>query len=74
MKISINFEIPDFDKHEIEIQCTVCRLHNWVKLGEIRRRDFTICRGCHYNILLVDHLGKYQKFIRSLEKTFNNIF
>ena len=32
--------IPDLDRHQIEVQCPVCLLHMWVNLGEFRRRDF----------------------------------
>jgi len=68
--ISIKFDIPNLDKHEIEIDCPICMLSTWVKLGEIRRRDYVICRGCHANILLEDHLGSLQRFTNK----FNNMF
>ena len=65
---SIKVSIPDLDRHPIEVECPVCQLHTWVKLGEIRRRDFVICRGCHANILLEDHLGQVHRFVRSFEQ------
>lgn len=69
-EISVNFETSNFDRHEIEIDCPICKLGNWAKLGEIRRRDYLICRGCYSNILLEDHLGGVQKFINQM----NNMF
>jgi hypothetical protein len=71
--ISIKVEIPDLDKHSIEVPCPACRLHTWVRLGEIRRRDFAVCRGCHANLLLEDHLGGLHRFTRSLSGMFENI-
>jgi hypothetical protein len=71
--ISLSFSIkvinfPDLDRHPIEVKCPVCQLHTWAKLGEVRRRDFVICRGCHANILLDDHLGQVHRFVRSFEE------
>ena len=60
--------IPDLDRHQIEVQCPVCLLHMWVNLGEFRRRDFVICRGCHANILLEDHLGQVHRSVRDFEQ------
>ena len=70
--IEMSIEAPDFDKHTIEIQCPYCELHTWVRLGEIRRREITICRGCHANIRLEDHMGQFQRFIRKFEKMISN--
>ena len=69
---SIKIDIPDFDRQEIEIDCPVCKLGNWAKLGEIRRRDYLICRGCHVNILLEDHLGGVQRFIDKMKNIFKD--
>jgi hypothetical protein len=68
--ISIKVSIPDFDRIPIEVPCPICELHTWVRLGEIRRRGFAICRGCHANILLEDHLGGVHRFVRSTEQVF----
>ncbi|MGD0220674.1 MAG: hypothetical protein ABSC73_09515 [Acidimicrobiales bacterium] len=73
LMISFSFSIkviniPDLDRHQIEVKCPVCMLHTWVKLGEIRRRDFVICRGCHANILLEDYLGSVHRSVRSFEQ------
>ena len=70
---STKTKIPNLDRCEVEIECPICRLHSWVRLGEIRRRDFLICRGCHANILLEDHLGSLQKIIRTIEKKLRGI-
>lgn len=63
---SIKVELPNLDKHPIEIQCPFCKLHTWVWFGEIKRGDFAICRGCHANICLIDHLGQVKRAERSL--------
>lgn len=72
-KISIKIQMPNFDRHEIEIECPICRLNNWVRLGEIRRRDFSVCQGCHANLLLEDHLGSLQRTIREIENSFKDM-
>jgi hypothetical protein len=71
--ISIKVTIPNLDKRVIEVPCPVCKLHTWVRLGEIRRRDFAICRGCHANILLVDHLGQLHRFTRSFARILRSL-
>ena len=70
ISISFSFKInvPDLDRLAIEIQCPLCRLHTWARLGEFRRRDFVICRGCHANILFQDHLGGLHRFKGSFEQ------
>ena len=60
--------IPELDQVPIEVECPVCLLHTWVKIGEVRRRDFVICRGCHANILLEDHLGQIHRCVRGFEE------
>jgi len=69
VSISLTVEIPDFDRVPIELPCPVCGLHTWVRLGEIRRRDLAVCRGCHANVVLYDHLGSVHRFVRGVEKT-----
>ena len=73
VSISINVTIPDFDRMTIEIPCPRCGLYTWVSLGAIRRRDFAICRGCHANILLEDHLGSFHRFMRNTAKNLKGI-
>lgn len=68
VSISLEVSVPHFDRVPIEVPCPICGLHTWVKLGEIRRRDFAICRGCHANMLLEDHLGGVHRFVRDTER------
>lgn len=68
VSISLEVSVPHFDRVPIEVPCPICGLHTWVKLGEIRGRDFAICRGCHANILLEDHLGGVHRFMRDTER------
>lgn len=67
---SIKVDMPDFDRHEIEIDCPLCRLGNWTTLGAIRRRDYLVCRGCHSNILLEGHLGSVHRFTAQFKNMF----
>jgi hypothetical protein len=69
---SLEIQIPNLDKHPIEVPCPNCELHTWVTLGEIKRGDFAICRGCHANILLIDHLGKVKQFEQKLVRILEN--
>jgi len=71
-ELSISVSIPDFDKHPVEVDCPYCKLHTWVTMGEIRRRDISICRGCHRNIILEDYLGSFQRSIRNIQNQLRN--
>jgi transposase-like protein len=73
LNFSITIQLPDLDRHEIEIDCPICKLSNWVKIGEIRRRDYVVCRGCHANLLLEDHLGQVQRFTQEFEHLFKEL-
>lgn len=66
--LSINVNIPDLDRISFEVECPLCSLHTWIRLGEFRRRDFVICRGCHANMILEDHLGGFHRFKVSFEE------
>jgi hypothetical protein len=59
--------------HEIEAPCPRCGLHTWVSFAQVLRRDFVVCRGCHANILLDDHLGNVKNAIRSLDAAFTSM-
>ena len=43
-RVSVAVDVPDLDKHSIEIECPHCSLHVHVRLDEIRRREFTMPR------------------------------
>lgn len=66
--ISFQFTMPDFSRQEIEVNCPLCELHNWATLGQIQRREFLICRGCHSNVFLEDHLGSVRRSVEGIEK------
>lgn len=66
--ISIHIEAPDLSKHPIEVPCPQCRLHTWVTLGEIARREVAVCRGCHANLVLADHLGQINRSLSIFNK------
>ena len=71
--ISLDIEIPDFDKLNIEIQCPNCDLYTWVKLGDIRRQDYSICRGCYANLLFEDYMGKTHRSLNKYRHLLQNM-
>lgn len=68
--LSITVSFPDLDRQWIDLSCPRCRLETAVALGEIRRCEIIICRGCHANIYLQDHLGSYHRAKRQIELAF----
>jgi len=72
IEIKVMGSTINFDKHEHEIECPHCRLETWISFGEIMRNDFIICRGCHANIILEDHLGDFKKGIKTIENLLKN--
>lgn len=69
--IKLTISIPDLDRHWIEIPCARCRLETAVTLGEVRLGGFTICRGCHANVHLVDDMASYHRIKRRFENIFS---
>jgi hypothetical protein len=70
IKFTISWTVPDTDKFEIEYPCSICRLETTITLGQVRREEYFICRGCHSTIKVIDQLGGVQRFTRR----FQNIF
>lgn len=73
IELSFEITIPDFSRHELEVECPLCDLHNWTTFGQVQRRDFLICRGCNCNIFLEDHLGSVQRSIKGIEKALRQL-
>lgn len=73
LKLTISVEIPNLDKRSIDVPCEACGLETPVTLGAIRLGDVIVCRGCHANIRLHDHLGALQRFERRLKKLLSSI-
>lgn len=75
--ISFSIEMPDLDNIDIEIDCPICALQTKTTLGDIRFHSVAICRGCHANIWLEDHLGQYararKQFAKSLTAAFDGV-
>lgn len=63
-KISVSVTVPNLDKHQMSVTCPLCDLDTPTTLGAIRLGDTIVCRGCHSNIKLEDHLGGYHSFRR----------
>lgn len=68
MSIEIQITMPDWDSIELEIPCPRCKCHTWVNLGDIRLGGYRVCRGCHANIKLIDHLGQVGKIKSAFSK------
>ncbi|MAH00139.1 MAG: hypothetical protein CMK73_05325 [Pseudomonadales bacterium] len=68
LKLSIQIEIPNLDRIEVEVLCPRCKLSTYVLLGEIRRRDYVICRGCYSTINLIDHMGSFDRAKKRITK------
>jgi hypothetical protein len=68
-KLTVSVKIPNLDKHWIRIPCPVCDLETPATLGAVRLGDVIVCRGCHANIRLQDHLGTLHRFERRLVRT-----
>ena len=60
-KLSIQVNVPNLDRFETSIPCPKCHLETQVSLGQIRRREYVVCRGCYINIHLIDHMGSIHR-------------
>jgi hypothetical protein len=57
IKFEVSFQAPDTDKWGVEFPCPICKLETPITLGQIRREEYFICRGCHSTIKAIDHMG-----------------
>jgi transposase-like protein len=57
LSLRVEVHVPELDRRVIDVPCPRCELETPVQLGEIRRGDIIICRGCHSNVRLEDELG-----------------
>jgi hypothetical protein len=62
--ITTKVTIPNLDRQWIEIPCPLCELTTPTTLGAIRWSDVVVCRGCHANIRLIDHMASFHRFKR----------
>ncbi len=58
------------ERAEVEIPCPSCALETAANLGEVRRGETIICRGCHANIHLTDGLADVQRAEARLASVF----
>lgn len=63
--------LKSFGRQQFEAPCPYCRLSTWVTFDQVLRREFAICRGCHANILLDDHMGTVRQAVRRLDQIFS---
>lgn len=71
--ISVEVSAPDFDKFRMEVPCPICLLETATTFGEVRRQEIIICRGCHANIHLEDHLGDFHRVRSRLKSLFKSM-
>ncbi len=60
INFKITFNPPNTDKWEFEFPCPICRLETTITLGQVRREEYFICRGCHSTIKAIDQMGGTQ--------------
>lgn len=73
--IKITWNIPEIntDDWEVEFDCPFCRLETPVTLGQFRREEYFICRGCHRTIKAVDKLGDIQRLRDNMRNIFKGL-
>jgi hypothetical protein len=71
--VTVTGRMESLGRQEVEIPCPQCSLHSWVTFAQILRRDFAVCRGCHANILLDDHMGTVKNAVRRFDAAFNSL-
>lgn len=67
-KLTISVSVPELDRRWIEIPCPRCDIRTDVALGAVRLGDTVVCRGCHSNIRLQDHMAFLHSFRRRFTK------
>ncbi len=70
LTIQMSFQVPNIDEWDFEYPCPICRLETTVTLGQVRREEYFICRGCHSTIKIIDQLGDVQHLKQSIEGIF----
>jgi hypothetical protein len=69
-KVQITYQAPDIDRWEFEFPCPICRLTTTITVGQARREEYFICRGCHSTIKAIDHLGGMQRLKQIMQDAF----
>lgn len=73
LTLSLQIEVPNLDRIEVEVPCPRCKLSTHVSLGKIRRRDYVICRGCYSTINLLDHMGSFDRTKKRITKMLKDL-
>ena len=72
-KLSIHVDVPNFDRVETSIPCPRCHLVTQFSLGQIRRREYVVCRGCYINLHLIDHMGSVHRGQKKISHTLKKL-
>ena len=67
LSLHLSAKIPNLDRHRIEVPCPLCDLTTCTTMGAVRLGDTVVCRGCHSNIRLQDHMATFHRFKRKFE-------
>lgn len=70
IKVTLTYTPPDTDKWFFPFPCPKCCLETEITLGQIRREEYFICRGCHINIRAIDHLGGVDTLTKKIRHLF----
>lgn len=70
IKIEFSFTPPDTDAWEIDFPCPICKLETPITLGQVRREEYFICRGCHSTVKAIDHMGNIQNLRTQMQNLF----
>lgn len=63
----------DIDSLSTASPCPRCGFYNEFKFKQVRIRDVTICRGCHVNIRLDDHVNSFRKARASISRALGDL-
>ena len=63
----------DIDRIETEAACPRCDFYYGFTFQQVRLRDVIICRGCHSNIRLDDHLNTFRKARASIDRSMREL-
>lgn len=71
--IKVTVTVPNLDQLSTQVPCPLCELETPTTMGAIRLCKTIICRGCHANIRLQDHMAGFHRLKRMLEESLRSL-
>src|SRR5690242_16645084 len=71
--VKVSVTVPNLDLLGMEVPCPLCELTTPTTMGSIRLSRTIICRGCHANIRLQDHMASFHRFKRMFEASLRSL-